>query len=51
MLLQRHGLSVALTAYLTDKGTFSGVKSTVNNERGGLGKTLPTMFTFVGLLS
>lgn len=51
VFLQRHGLGVALTADLADKGTFSRVKSTVNYKGGGLGETLPTVLTFVGLLS
>ena len=51
VFLERHGLGVALTADLADKGTLTRVEPAVNYKRGGLGEALVTLFAFVGLLS
>ena len=51
VLLQRHGLSVALATDLTDEGPLASVESAMHHQRGRLGETLIAFLAFVGLLS
>ena len=47
VLLEGHGLGVALAADLTGEGPLSGVQPPVDNQGGGLRETLATVLTLV----